>query len=311
MRSNRGITARLDRLAEQLQSRRQDDPDAAVSLAIEIVERERAHKVLEPALETLANATLYRDDPARVRAVREALRARFDDLSENGTRYDQGCELRVEIVKVLREIAEPEDRDLAEQGLRTIQLQPPARVDVAQALRGQCLLLLDVLAPKRAGFYAVELLQDAHTSAFNGEPAVAAIQVLAARGDILPIWAIARRPGQPPDVLAQAFASLRQAPSDLQTDALLGHLNVALAEGVNGEGTALVSAEAIVLGGLTAAYPRVFDLLRDTANRNLFLYLATTIARSSDKDLRAQLSRLRSSLRDPEKLAILRDIFPS
>lgn len=309
MRSNRA-SARLDALAELLQARRRDDPVAALSLAIEIVERERAHKVLEPALETLADSPLLRVDPNRRQAARAALRARFDDLAENGTRFDQGCELRVEIVKVLREIAEAEDRGLAERGARTIQLQPPARVDVAQALRGQCLLLLDHLDPERAGFYAVELLQDPHTSAFNGEPAVTAIQVLAARGDILPIWAIARRPGQPPDVLAQAFASLRQAPADLQTDALLGHLNAALADGINGEGTALVAAEAIVLNGLIVAYPRVVDLLRDTANRNLFLYLATTIARSPDQDLRAELARLRSSLRDSEKLTILQGLFP-
>jgi hypothetical protein len=311
MRSNRGVTARLDALAERLQAARQDDLEAAVSLAIEIVERERAHKVLEPALDVLRTAALYRDHPSRVAAVREALRARFDDLTENGTRFDQGCELRVEIAKVLREIVAPEDRDLAERGLRTIQLQPPARVDVAQALRGQCLLLLERVDSKRAGFYAVDLLQDPHTSEFNGEPAVTAIQVLAERGEILPIWALARRPGLPPDVLAQAFASLRRAPADLQSAALLGHLNAALADGINGEGTALVAAEAIILNGLKEAYPRVLELLRSTTNRNLFLYLATTIARSDDPDLRAQLTRLRGSLTDPDKLGVLRDLLPS
>lgn len=308
MRSaGRGASARHDSLAEKLARLRQDDAEAALALSIDTIGRERAHRVLEPSLDILSQAVPLPDD--RIRALaRDALRTRFIDLTENGVRFDQDCDLRVRIVKLLREVATPEDRDIAERGVRTIQLQPPARIDVAQALRGQSLLLLDRFDQKRSGFYAVEFIHDLHVSRFNGEPAVTAIQLLAARGEVLAIWAIARRPDLQSDVLAQAFASLRQAPTDLQTEALVDHLDRALTEGPCDEATALVAGEAIILNGLSAAYPRAIALLSETTNPHLFLYLATAAARSPDRDLRAQLAGLRTRLTNPEKQAILRDL---
>jgi hypothetical protein len=293
------VTARLEALAAKLESLRASDPEGAIDLAIEIVARERAHRVLEPALEILAEAA-----PSRARS---ALRDRFLDLTENGVRFDQDCALRIGIVRALRPIGSPDDRDLAITGVRTIQLQPPSRIDVAQALRGQSLLLLREADPERVDYYAVELLGDPHLSTFSGEPAVTAIQVLAARGQILPIWALARRPGLPPDVLAQAFASLRQAPADLQVDALLGHLAHAATLDEAGEPTALVAAEAIVLNRLPGAYPAVAKLLRETSNRNLFLYLVMAMVRNGDDALRAMLHELQRNERDRDKMAILAD----
>jgi hypothetical protein len=282
---------------------RASDVDGAIRLAIDLVTRERAHRLLEPALDLLvAHPTT---------AARAALRERFVDLTENGVRYDQDGSLRVRLVKVLRSIGSPDDVDLAEQGVRTIQLQPPARVDVAQPLRGQSLLWLADLSPDRALYFAVELLHDPHQSAFSGEPTVTAIQVLGASGQILPIWALARRPGPQPDVLAQAFASLRKAPADLQLDALREHLKDALARGESGEGVALVAAEAIVLNRLTGGYDAVVDLLHQTPNLNLVTYLAMTIARSGDDAMRARLRRLRDAERDPLKARLLHDAIGS
>lgn len=298
-RPPRGSADRIEALAVKLEALRQADSAAAVDLAIEIVGRERAHRAILPALEVLLEA-----HPPE---ARPALHARFFDLTENGVRFDQDCEIRVAIVKVLREIGAREDIDLAERGLRTVQLQPPGRIDVAQVLRGQCLLLLDAIDARRAGFFAVELLHDPHASTFNGQPAVTAIQILAARGEILPIWAVARRPGLPPDILAQAFASLRRAPADLQTDALRDHLTAALEAGESAEPTALVAAEAVVQNVLTPAYPLVFRLLRETTNRNLFLYLAVTAARSEDRALRELLQEYRRAEKDREKWAILEE----
>jgi hypothetical protein len=288
---------RLDAAAAKLEGLRESDPDAAVTLAIDLVAKERAHRVLEPAL------AILREHPRLT--ARPALRARFSDLAENGMRYDQGCQLRVAIVQALRAIGLRDDADVAERGLRTVQLGPPIPVDVAQLLRAQSLFFLSEIEPERAVYFAVDLLSDPHTSAFSGEPAVTAIQVLAAEGHLLPIWALARRPGLPPDVLAQAFASLRRVPVDLQTEALLGHLTAALDRGEDGEPTALVAAEAIVLNHLAAGYPTVLRLLRETPNRNLFLYLATATARNGDAEARELLAVLRRETRDPEKRAIL------
>jgi hypothetical protein len=157
----------------------------------------------------------------------------------------------------------------------------------------------------RVEYFAVELLNDPHLSSFSGEPAVTAIQVLAARGQILPIWALARRPGPQPDVLAQAFASLRGAPRDLQLDALLGHLTEAIDRGEDGEPVALVAAEAIVLNRLTGGYATVVKLLRQSTNLNLVLYLAVTAARQDDPALRVFLIAARDAERSSQKAAIL------
>ncbi|HVB96587.1 MAG TPA: hypothetical protein VNG11_02535, partial [Chloroflexota bacterium] len=175
------------------------------------------------------------------------------------------------------------------------------RVDVAQGLRSASLLWLSEIEPSRVDYYAVEMLQDPHASTFSGEPALTAIRVLAARGQILPIWALARRTALAPDCLAQAFASLRKIPADLQSEALLEHLARAMDEGENGEGLALVAAEAIVLNGLSPGYPTVLKLLRETTNPNLLLYLLTAIVRSGEVALRDELARLQAAEGDPSK----------
>jgi hypothetical protein len=299
VRPSRSSTSRIDTLVDRFERLRAGDASAAIPFAIDLVARERAHRILEPALDLLL------DQPDVT--ARSSLRERFLDLTENGVRYDQDCSLRVRIVKVLRAIGSPDDVDLAEQGVRAIQLQPPSRVDVAQPMRGQSLLWLADLSPNRALYFAVELLHDPHQSVFSGEPTVTAIQVLAANGQTFPVWALARRPGPQPDVLAQAFASLRGAPPDLQLDALREHLADAIDRGEAGEGVALVAAEAIVLNKLTDGYDAVVDVLRSTRNLNVVTYLAITIARSGDDAMRTRLRELLDYERDPNKAKILAD----
>jgi hypothetical protein len=275
----------LNRILAQLNELPGSDAGAATEMAIALVAKERQHRLLEPALDVLSA------NP--VEAARSALRTRFLDLTENGVRFDQDCELRVRIARVLRQIGALGDRALAELGLRTIQLQPPGRIDVAQPLRAGCLVWYAELDPERADFYAVEMLSDPHASEFSGEPAVSAIRVLAARGQILPIWALAQRRGLQPDALAQAFGSLRKSPADLQLDALREHLAWAKETGESGEGVALVAAEAVILNGLTDGNAEVVDLVRRSTNRNLCLYLIAAAVRHGDPDLKARLAALR------------------
>ena len=222
-------------------------------------------------------------ESARAEA-RPALRLRYFDRSEHGDRYDQDCALRVLIVRALAAIASRDDRDVAESAIATVQIR--MGIDVAQNLRADGLLLLALIEPELADFRAVELLADPHASTFSGEPAVTAVRVLARRGQHLPIWALARRAGTPPDVLAQAFASLaRSAPRAYQLEALLGQLADARGQGEEGEAAALVAAEAIVLNELADGYGPVVDLLRTTPNPNLRDYLGMAVRRSPDPKL--------------------------
>lgn len=262
---------RLDAQVARLRMLDVTNPGAAVELAIELVERERVHRVLEPALALIERAAAP--------GARVVLRARFVDLAEHGDRHDQDCALRVGIVKALAAIGSRGDAEVAEAAIATIQIR--MGVDVAQNLRAEGLLFLAAIEPDLADFRAVELLADAHTSTFSGEPAATAIRVLAGRGQLLPIWAVARRADTSPDVLAQAFASLAQsAPKPLQTQALLEQLAAARARGEEGEALALVAAEAILLNGLKDGYAAVLDLLRTTPNLNLSAYLEAAMRRS-------------------------------
>jgi hypothetical protein len=291
---------RIDAVVARLRMLQSIDRDRAVGLAVEIVAAERVHRALEPALK------LLEDDPPT--EARQPLRARYFDLAEDGLHRDVDCELRTAIVRALRALDSRSDEDVAEAGLRTIQITPPGMKDVAQPLRSESLLLLAQCDSDRADYFAAEMLSDPHTSEFSGEPAVTAIRLLDQRRQWLPIWALARRPGLHVDVLAQAFAALREAPEDLQLEAVRDHLTAGIARGEEGEGVALVAAEAIVLNRLAAGYELVVGLLRDTANANLFRYLASAALRSSSPALHEQVAALRAAVGD-EKQRTLRELL--
>jgi len=267
---------RIDADVARLSILRASDPDRAHAFALDLIARERAHRALEPALALVAEAARPESRPV--------LRARYFDLAEHGDRYDQDCALRVLVIRALAATESREDRDVCENAIATVQIR--MGVDVAQNLRAEGLLLLASIEPELGDYRAVELLGDPHTSAFSGEPAVTAVRVLARRGHYLPIWGLARRAGVAPDVLAQAFASLaRAAPGGYQTEALLGQLAEARARGEEGEATALVAAEAIILNQLVDGYSAVMELLGTTANRNVRDYLELTVRRSPDPRL--------------------------
>jgi hypothetical protein len=296
---------RLDAEVARLRLLQSTEPAQAVGFAIELIGRYREHRALEPALAALG------DEPPA--AARLALRARYLDLAESGDRFDQDCALRVAIVRALRGLDSRSDDDLAEAAARTIQIR--LGVDVAQALRAEGLLLLAESSPERADLLAAALLLDPHTSTFSGEPAVTAMRVLARRGQLLPIWSVVHRPGvlaggrAAADVIAQAFASLRALPADLQLEALGAHLAHARALGEEGEAVALVAAEAVVLNELADGYGLVIDLVRESTNLNLFRYLVLTAARGRDPALRLALERLRRGEREERKREVLDEVL--
>jgi hypothetical protein len=291
---------RIDALVARLGMLQSIDSERAAQVATEIVSAERVHRALEPALKLLEQ-----DPPAE---ARQPLRSRFFDLAEDGLHRDVDCELRTSIVRILRALDSRSDEDVAEAGVRTVQPTPPSGKDVAQPLRAESLLLLAQHDETRADYFAAEMLSDPHTSEFSGEPAVTAIRLLDRRRQWLPIWALARRPGLQVDLLAQAFAALREAPSDLQVEAMSEHLRTAIAGGEEGEPVALVAAEAIVLNALAGGYELVVALLRDTGNVNLFRYLASVVLRSGSADLQARVAALRDAIA-AEKRQVLRELL--
>ena len=86
--------------------------------------------------------------------------------------------LREVLTRLLVHIKHPDDADIYKLGVATYHLQPVD--DVAQNLRAVALAGLAPIDPPLACLYAARLLGERHTSVFNCEPAMTAIDVLAA-----------------------------------------------------------------------------------------------------------------------------------
>ncbi|MBZ0295657.1 MAG: hypothetical protein K8L99_24075 [Anaerolineae bacterium] len=166
--------------ATLLQKLRQADDETHVrEVAINLLEASRSREAIEAALRALEHADV--DD-----AVRPALRAKFQAYASGKLRDSAGL-VRERLVRLLAAIGHPDDLDIFVQGVNTYEAQPVT--DVAQNLRAASLAGLAYIDSDLAGVYATKLLSELETtSAFNGEPAMTAINVLSRQGKILPIY---------------------------------------------------------------------------------------------------------------------------
>ena len=107
---------------------------------------------------------------------------------------DKAGILREGLTRLLVHIGHPDDEDLYRLGLETYHLQPIH--DVAQNLRAAALAGLAPLDPRLACLYAARFLGETHTSVFNCEPAMTAIDVLVDAEQRLPIYQFLLRGGE-------------------------------------------------------------------------------------------------------------------
>src|SRR5687768_2546967 len=121
-------------------------------------------------------------------AARPALAQLFDYYASQGVTRDPGTYVRSEIVRALRPIAEPADVALLERGLLTYEFPAPAFKEEAALLRSGSLVTMAELDDVRARYHATRLLADPLTDPMSGEPALTAISVLAAMGELLPLY---------------------------------------------------------------------------------------------------------------------------
>lgn len=132
-----------------------DDPAEQAEYAVAVVRHETDSLALEAALRVLAERPMLE--------AREPLVRLYERLDANGVKRDQGCYLRVAILKALRPIVHDEDQALVERAALTVEHLPPGRQDVAHALRATALLTLDTLDSDLAAYHAVRLLFDSGT----------------------------------------------------------------------------------------------------------------------------------------------------
>ena len=158
------------------------------------------------ALELLArtNSRLYLDECLRALNA-EQVRATLDE-SHRGilrekclgfyaeSKRDKAGLLREGLTRLLIYIEHPDDADIYKLGVATYHLQPVD--DVAQNLRAVALAGLAPVDPPLACLYAARFLGESHTSVFNCEPAMTAIDVLVASNQRLPIYQFLLRGGE-------------------------------------------------------------------------------------------------------------------
>lgn len=198
------------------------DPNAAelarltgeeqVEYALGLLQPRTRRDTLQAALKVL------RPDPPAL--ARPDLIALHEHFSRNGGAFDYGGYARIDILHTLKPLLRPEDVDLLVLGARTCEFPPPHFVEETGRLRATALVLLADLDDHLARFHAARLLVDPYCDAMSGEPGVTAAQVLAACGELLPLFecAMDARPGRPSEVAAECLRALTTLPVPLVDD---------------------------------------------------------------------------------------------
>ena len=158
--------------------------------ALQLLARTNSRALLDECLRALSSPSVLAtlDESNRPVLRRKCLRY-FEE-----PRRDKAGLLREALTRLLVHIAHPDDSDIFRLGLETYHLQPVT--DVAQNLRAAALAGLAPLDPSLARLYAVRFLGEEHTSVFNCEPAMTALEVLAASEQHLPIYQFLLRAGE-------------------------------------------------------------------------------------------------------------------
>ena len=281
--------ARLGRLTSLART-----PDQQADYAASLLDKERDIEVVLAALDVLAARKDFRFRPALLR--------KYQYCDHNGVRRDPGGNVRIAVLRALRPLAQRDDLSLLERAVSTYEF---LYGEAAGDLRAIGLLLLNEVDPDLAGYHAVRLLVDEHTSIMSGEPAVTAVRVLAAQHQFPPLYALVMQ-HQPRagEVLAESLRSLTSMPSSLlpgvvekygQSEdevVLLGLFDLLLAH----------EARPTYLGFM-------LDFLRTTAHYNIYRYLLIVLITSHDANVLAQVEALTAAEEDPSKLDIWREVM--
>lgn len=176
--SKQSLLLRLRSLAGQ--------PQAQSELAASLLDIKNGMEVVLAVLKMLEQTPVLSARPALLAAY-----AHFDQLGE---KRDPAANLRAAILRAGRTVLLPADIPLLHQALTTYVFPPPARKEEGALLRSAALLALAEVDEALARFHAARLLVDEHTDPMSGEPALAAVRVLAALNDPLPLYAYVMQP---------------------------------------------------------------------------------------------------------------------
>jgi hypothetical protein len=248
------------------------DKDQQVELGIVLLGRARNPESIGSAVGMLGDSS----DPR----IRQVIAEKCATLNAEPRRRDPGCFQRTALVRALRGRATAAEIPLLETALWTREII--GRFDAASDLRAAALVTLNEVDDRLATFHAARLLRDAHE--MSGEPAVTAAKLLAARDQLLPLYALAAERDGAAEVRAESLRGLIGLPVSLV---------IKLLEDYRDE-----KDDAVILG--------LFDLLLGHPSRTVFSgFIASFLDRTQSIDLYRFVVNSIVATRDPVLMALL------
>lgn len=205
--------------------------------------------------------------------LRSPLRELFLELNADGLKRDQGCIQRLHILKILRELHDSRDADIAV--LAADAKEMAFGEDLAWSLRANGLTLLAELAPERLPFYAIEHLDDLQGPELS-EPANTAFQLLTATGNHAALyqWLRTAPGGSLTAAVFELFAE--DAPAEILQRYAMSAMDIAIKR--EDEEFVTVLVETIVRLELETCYPAIARVMSVTISDELYAYLAMLLA---------------------------------
>src|ERR1700737_684487 len=248
------------------------DTNAQVEVGIVLLGRARNPESIASAVGMLGDSS----DPR----IRQVIADKYATLNAEPRRRDSGCFQRTALVRALRGRATQAEIPLLETALWTREII--GRFDAASDLRAAAVVTLNEVDDQLATFHAARLLKDAHE--MSGEPAVTAAKLLAARDQLLPLYALAAERGGAAEVRAESLRGLTGLPVSLV---------LRLLEDYRDE-----KDDAVILG--------LFDLLLGHPSRTAFSgFIASFLDRTLSIDLYRFVVNSIVATRDPVLIALL------
>lgn len=285
---------------DRLQRLRQlsDDPVARADYATTLLQPKFGLEVVRAALRVLVARPHL---PARLALVRL-----FEHYATQGVTRDPGTYVRSEILRALRPIFEPSDIGVLEQALMTYEFPAPAFKEEAALLRSGALVTMAEIDDVRARFHATRLLADPLTDPMSGEPALTAITVLAAQGELLPLYFYVTQ--ETARMHVEVASSALRALGDLPAEAVPPLLAV-YEECTNP--VLLVGLVDLLLKhpGMAISEETLARLLVDVKDVDLYRYLAMALLASGIRELRQLVMDTVQGILDGTKQQILLEVF--
>ena len=256
------------------------DPNALHDFAMEVLVDEANPEIVKLAIESIGEGVRSADHPV--------LRELYSYFDTDGSKKDPGGDVRVEVLKVLWELRSTSDIELAMRARATSERTFQGN---GEMIRAAGLALLAVLDPPRAATEAVLVLgrdeRDLLTasSAMTGEPALTAVNVLAATGESNALLLYVLSGAAPtPEVTAAALKGLSGIDLDVLRPILAG------LAGSEDDGVLMAVGDAIIeLPPDPRLKSIVLRLLNSPTRGELYEFIASSIVASRREELIAAL----------------------